>query len=108
MKSQQTKIVSFLRALSNEKRLQIVEWLLNPTAHFDPQVDGDLVDDGVCLGAIVRKMNISQPTITAHMKVLSQAGLVSSKKLKNWVFFKAEAKRIDLALSRLVQRLKSS
>jgi len=37
-----------IRALANERRLQILEWLKNPTKHFPPQVDGDLVKDGVC------------------------------------------------------------
>jgi len=35
------------RALASPKRLQILEWLRDPVAHFPPQRDGDLVDDGV-------------------------------------------------------------
>ena len=42
------KIVVALRALSNERRLQILEWLREPRKHFPEQVDGDLVEDGVC------------------------------------------------------------
>jgi hypothetical protein len=37
-----------VKALSNEKRLAIMEWLKDPEAHFPPQRDGDLVEDGVC------------------------------------------------------------
>ena len=37
-----------LRALANDRRLQILNWLKDPTKHFPPQVDGDLVKDGVC------------------------------------------------------------
>ena len=37
-----------LRALANSKRLQILDWLKNPRKHFPPQVDGYLVEDGVC------------------------------------------------------------
>ena len=37
-----------IKALANERRLRILEWLKNPRAHFPPQVDGDLVKDGVC------------------------------------------------------------
>ena len=37
-----------LRALANVRRLRILEWLKDPRAHFPPQVDGDLVKDGVC------------------------------------------------------------
>ncbi|OIQ45348.1 MAG: transcriptional regulator [Roseobacter sp. MedPE-SW] len=78
-----------LRALANPHRVQIMDWLLNPERHFPPQRDGDLVTDGVCVGFITDKVGLSQPTVTSHMKSLEQAGLVSSKKIKNWVFYKA-------------------
>jgi ArsR family transcriptional regulator len=37
-----------LRALANRNRLQILQWLRAPRAHFPPQIYGDLVKDGVC------------------------------------------------------------
>jgi hypothetical protein len=36
------------QALAHGRRLQILEWLKNPEAHFRPQVEGNLVKDGVC------------------------------------------------------------
>ena len=97
--------VSFLQALSNEKRYMIVQWLLDPTEHFAPQVDGDLVKDGVCLGGIVRKLGISQPATTAQMQILINVNLVSSKKIKNWVFFKADEKAIETAIEELSRNM---
>lgn len=79
-----------LRALANPHRVQIMDWLLDPQTHFPPQRDGDLVQDGVCVGAITEKTGLSQPTVTSHMKSLENAGLVSSQKIKNWVFYKAK------------------
>ncbi|KPD14240.1 helix-turn-helix transcriptional regulator [Phaeobacter sp. 11ANDIMAR09] len=79
-----------LRALANPHRVQIMDWLLDPTSHFPPQRDGDLVEDGVCVGFITDKVKLSQPTVTSHMKSLEQAGLVTSKKIKNWVFYKVD------------------
>ena len=35
--------------LASARRLQVLEWLKDPRAHFPPQRDGDLVDDGVCV-----------------------------------------------------------
>jgi hypothetical protein len=32
-----------LKALANERRLEILNWLRGPLAHFPPQTDGDLV-----------------------------------------------------------------
>ena len=83
-----------IRALANERRLQVMEWLKDPEAHFPPQVDGDLVKDGVCLALIAGKLGVSQPTATEHMKVLSQAGLVRPKRIKQWTFYKRDEARI--------------
>jgi DNA-binding transcriptional ArsR family regulator len=83
-----------LRALSNDRRLQILDWLRNPTRHFPPQVDGDLVDDGVCGLLIARKLRVSQPTASEHLKILLQAGLVRGKRMKQWTFYKRDETRI--------------
>jgi ArsR family transcriptional regulator len=83
-----------IRALANGRRLQILEWLKDPEAHFPPQVDGDLVKDGVCLVFIAEKLGVSQPTATEHMKVLSHAGFVRSKRIKQWTFYKRDEARI--------------
>jgi ArsR family transcriptional regulator len=83
-----------LRALANERRLQILEWLKDPRKHFPPQVDGDLVRDGVCGLLLARKLRITQPTLSEHMRVLSQAGLVQGKRIKQWTFYKRDEKRI--------------
>lgn len=89
------EIVLALRALGNERRLQILDWLKDPVAHFRPQVDGDLVIDGVCALLIAEKMDISQPTLSEHMKILSQAGLVQSKRVKKWTFYRRDNERIE-------------
>ncbi len=87
-------IVSAIRALANDKRLMILEWLKSPRANFPPQVDGDLVKDGVCALLIARKLGVSQPTVSEHLKVLSQAGLVRGKRIKQWTFYKRDEARI--------------
>jgi DNA-binding transcriptional ArsR family regulator len=79
-----------LRALSNDSRLHILAWLRNPTRHFPPQTDGDLVEDGVCGLLIARKLRVTQPTASEHMKILVQAGLVRGKRFKQWTFYKRD------------------
>ena len=86
--------VDIAKALANEKRLQILAWLKDPTAHFPPQVDGDLVKDGVCGVLIASKLGVSQPTVSEHLKVLTRAGLVRAKRIKQWTFYKRDEKRI--------------
>jgi len=85
---------SALRALANGRRLQILDWLKDPRAHFRPQVDGDLVDDGVCTLLIAEKLGVSQPTVSEHLKLLSQAGLIRGKRIRQWVFYKRDEVRI--------------
>ena len=83
-----------LRALANERRLLILEWLKNPRAHFPAQVDGDLVRDGVCGVNLARKLGVSQPTLSEHMRVLARAGLVRGKRIKQWTFYQRDERRI--------------
>ncbi len=87
-------IVPAIRALANARRLQILQWLKDPTEHFPPQVDGDLVSDGVCGVHLARKLRISQPTLSEHMRILSQAGLVRAKRIKQWTFYRRDERRI--------------
>jgi len=83
-----------LRALANSRRLQILHWLKKPRKHFPPQVDGDLVEDGVCGVLIAAKLRISQPTASEHLRILSHAGLIRSKRIKKWTFYKRDERRI--------------
>jgi DNA-binding transcriptional ArsR family regulator len=92
-----------LRALANERRLQILEWLKEPRRHFPPQVDGDLVRDGVCAVLLAQKLGVSQPTLSEHMRILSQAGLVRGKRIKQWTFYRRDEARIK-ELKRLIVR----
>jgi DNA-binding transcriptional ArsR family regulator len=64
-------------------------------AHFRPQVEGDLVRDGVCAVLLAEKLGVSQPTLSEHMGVLGDAQLVQSKRIKRWTFYKRDERRIQ-------------
>jgi ArsR family transcriptional regulator len=81
-----------LRAIANDRRLQILEWLKHARKHFPPQVDGDLVKDGVCSLFIARKLKITQPSASEHLNMLADAGLIRGKKIKQWTFYKRDEK----------------
>ena len=83
--------VDLLKALANDKRLAILGWLKDPVAHFPPQVDGDLAADGVCAVLIAEKLGISPATLSEHMRVLTYAGLVSGKKIRQRIFYRRRA-----------------
>ena len=88
------EIAEALRALANERRLQILDWLKQPRSHFREQVDGDLVKDGVCGLFIAEKLGVSQPTLSEHMRVLVGAGLVVPKRIRQWTFYRRDEARI--------------
>jgi ArsR family transcriptional regulator len=83
-----------LKALANGRRLQILEWLKDPRANFPAQVDGDLVKDGVCGINIAAKLGVSQPTVSEHLRILAQSGLLRAKRIKQWTFYKRDETRI--------------
>src|SRR5499426_611454 len=87
--------VDVAKALANERRLQILGWLKTPRAHFPPQVDGDLVRDGVCGVFIAEKLGVSQPTASEHLRILTDAGLVRARRIKQWIFYRRDEKRIS-------------
>jgi ArsR family transcriptional regulator len=43
---------------------------------------------------IARKMRVSQPTASEHLKILQQAGLVRAKRIKQWTFYRRDEARI--------------
>lgn len=94
MTNRKTNTTFAIRALANQRRIQILDWLKDPKKHFPPQVDGDLVKDGVCGLLIARKLHVSQSTLSEHMRILCQAGLTSPKHIKKWTFYKRNEARI--------------
>ncbi len=97
------KLSDVFRALDNQRRLQILQWLKEPTTHFRPQVDGDLETDGVCGLLIAEKLGLSQATVSEHMRLLVQSGLVRAKRLKQWTFYRRDDARI-LEFTRALRR----
>ncbi|MBV8144589.1 MAG: winged helix-turn-helix transcriptional regulator [Gammaproteobacteria bacterium] len=94
-----------LRALANERRLQILEWLRSPTEHFPAQVDGDLIEDGVCGVLIAQKLGVSHPTVSEHLKILAAAGLIRGKRIKQWTFYRRDERRIGELKRRLLAKI---
>ena len=95
-------LVATLRAFASKPRLQILGWLKQPRAHFREQIDGDLVEDGVCGLLIAEKLGVSQPTVTEHMKLLVEIGAVRAKRIKQWTFYKRDEERIRALKAEIV------
>ena len=58
---------------------------------------------GLCAGDIEERVQLSQPTISHHMAILTKAGLVEAVKQGQWRWYK----RNERALRRLVKSLRA-
>jgi DNA-binding transcriptional ArsR family regulator len=84
-------------ALSSPRRLRILAWLKDPQANFPPQVEGDLVKDGVCGLFVARKLRITQASASEHLRILVDLGLLRAKRIKQWTFYRRDERRIAAA-----------
>lgn len=98
-------VLEQLKAIVNEPRLQILEWLRDPERHFGHQPIGDFDDDGVCVSLIQQKVGLSQSTTSEYLAVLSRAGLVRAKRAGQWTYYKRDEAAIQRFLDALVARL---
>ena len=73
-----------LKALSNPARLDILAWLKEPEAHFSSQEHP--LSMGVCASQFER-CGLSQSTVSAHLQVLHRAGLVTTRRVGQWIFY---------------------
>lgn len=77
------KRLTQLRALADPTRLKILELLKKPGCCSAK------VDDrrgGMCVCDLTGPLDLTQPTITHHLKVLREAGLVECRKIGPWLF----------------------
>ena len=61
-------------------------------------------DEGLCASDIELRIHLSQPTISHHMSVLTKAGLVETKKLGQWMWYR----RNETALRAFTRALRES
>ena len=84
--------IEIFKALSNETRLSIMEWLKEPEKNFPPQGGhfDNVVDlkGGVCVGSIRDKAGVSQSTISHYLDILQKAGLLLSERHGKWTYYR--------------------
>jgi DNA-binding transcriptional ArsR family regulator len=97
--------VEVFGALASPRRLQVLAWLKDPRAHFPPQRDGDLVEDGVCVLFIAEKLGVARPTATAHLQALARAGFVTARRIGRWTFYRRDEAAIAAFKHRIRQEL---
>jgi ArsR family transcriptional regulator len=78
-----------LKALADPIRLSILEFL------WDPVSDVFRTEEGICAGDIVDFLDVSQPTVSHHMKILIAAGLVEAEKRGQRVYYECITEGMD-------------
>jgi ArsR family transcriptional regulator len=99
----QLDIDEVIKALAHPVRRDILHWLKDPQAYFADQEHS--LEHGVCAGKIDQRTGLSQSTVSAHLATLQRAGLVSSKKVGQWHFFKRNEEAIQAFLEHISQAL---
>jgi DNA-binding transcriptional ArsR family regulator len=87
------------KALANPVRRQILQWLKEPQTHFAQQEHP--LDIGVCAGLIDARTGLSQSTVSAHLATLQKAGLISSRRVGQWIFYKRNDEAVQAFLDQL-------
>lgn len=78
---QAEKVASLLKALSDPVRLRLMSMIA--------------VADEACVCDLMSPFDVSQPTISHHLKVLREAGLVDSERRGTWVWYRARREALD-------------
>jgi ArsR family transcriptional regulator, arsenate/arsenite/antimonite-responsive transcriptional repressor len=73
-----------LKAIADPVRLQILGFLLAPDASCCSR------GDGVCGCDFESLLGLSQPTVSHHMRLLVESGLVRAEKRGRWVYYELE------------------
>lgn len=77
------KIAKIFKAFDDEKRLQILEML-----RYSEK----------CACDILENIDISQPTLSHHMKILCDSGIVNCEKRGKWCFYSVSEFGIKIAM----------
>ena len=83
------------KCLSNQTRVQILEWLKEPEKHFPPHETLKHFDDGVCVTFIQQKAGLSQSTISTYLTNMEKCDLLISTRHGKWSYFKRNEELIE-------------
>lgn len=82
------------KCVSNQTRVQIMEWLKKPENNFPPHETLKHFNDGVCVTYIQEKAGLPQPAISTYLTNMEKCGLLISTRHGKWSYFKRNEKMI--------------
>jgi len=99
--------LNIMKVLSNETRLLILQWLKDPEANFGPQpLSAECgFDGGVCVGSIQEKSGLAQSVISGYLSMMQKAGLLESRRVGQWTYYRRNEAEIAKFLQQLTKEL---
>jgi len=88
-----------IKALAHPLRREILVWLKDPQKSFPMQEHS--FELGVCAGKIVEKADLSNSTMSVHLATLQKAGLITSRKVGQWIFYSRNEQLIEKFLKQM-------
>jgi DNA-binding transcriptional ArsR family regulator len=92
-----TDLGPFLQAITDPARRRILQALKENRANTNGK------ESGLNAGEIEARLQLAQPTISHHMKILEKAGLVEVTKQGHWRWYRRNQK----AITELIRELKT-
>lgn len=86
--------IEVFKALSNESRLQILQWFKEPEKHFVPHEGIDMRKIGVCVCQVTEKLNMTQSTASQYLSILQRAGLIKMERIGKFTYYKRDEEKI--------------
>lgn len=82
------------KALAHPTRLLILKLLKTPTQSFKAYNGLNKDEVGICVQEMQLVLDISQSTTSQHLSLLHEAGLLTSKKIGKFTYFKRNEENI--------------
>ncbi len=82
------------KVLSNQARVNILQWLKAPDENFPPHVDLGHFKDGVCAQYIQVKLKLSQSTVSHYLSMMEKVGLLIPTRHGKWTYYRRNEKTI--------------
>jgi ArsR family transcriptional regulator len=83
------------RALASKPRREILRLLASGAGEGDPRCCGAY---DVCACRFSEELGLSASTVSHHMRTLSEAGLVTSRKEGLWVYYRIRPEALEAAI----------
>jgi ArsR family transcriptional regulator len=75
------QLSSLLKAVADPTRLQLLSLITSST------------NSEACVCNLTQPLNLSQPTVSHHLKILTEAGLIEREKRGTWVWYRINQHR---------------